>query len=250
MSFLDVSFYPLISDKLEGAVISVDDVTLKVQLENMLIQNEKMMSLGELAAGTAHEINNPLGAVIQAMQNIRRRLSDKLAANQEQAQALGTDLTTINAYLDQRQITSFLADIEEASGRASNIVTNMLEFSHSSYSKQLLDFDQLIKHSLHLLKANTEQINQLSFADVEFHCDIQHPLPPVLGSKIELQQVLINILRNAFQACANWAERSAAIKLSIEVKAKSGFSRAEHQRQRPRHEQAPAAPHLRPLLHD
>mgnify|MGYP000476908716 CR=1 FL=1 len=61
--FYDLSLYPLVSEEITGAVIRVDDVSLRVRMENAMIQNEKMMSLGEMAAGMAHEINNPIGYI-------------------------------------------------------------------------------------------------------------------------------------------------------------------------------------------
>lgn len=225
MTYLDIHFYPLFSDKLQGAVISVEDVSVKVQLENIMIQKEKMMSLGELAAGTAHEINNPLGAVIQALQNIRRRLSDSLDANHQQAEALGTELGIINTYLKERQISSFLDDIEEASTRASKIVSNMLEFAHSTQEHELLDIEELIEHSVHLLTTDTVTVNDLSFADVNMVYELQQPLPKIKGSRIELQQVLINILRNAFQASASWDNCPDAITITMTVIVQPDFIR-------------------------
>lgn len=68
--YSDLAIYPLISSEVVGAVIRVDDVTLRVRVENMMIQNEKMLSLGELAAGMAHEINNPLSAILHGVQNL------------------------------------------------------------------------------------------------------------------------------------------------------------------------------------
>ncbi len=57
----DIMIYPLAADGAEGAVIRIDDVTSRVRIEEMMIQTEKMMSVGGLAAGMAHEINNPWG---------------------------------------------------------------------------------------------------------------------------------------------------------------------------------------------
>ena len=73
--------YPLLANGSAGAVIRVDDITNRVRIEQMMVQTEKMMSVGGLAAGMAHEINNPLSGVLQSSQNIQRRLSPDLEPN-------------------------------------------------------------------------------------------------------------------------------------------------------------------------
>ena len=60
----DITVYPLVTHTVKGAVIRIDDTTEKVRIEEMIIQSEKMMSVGGLAAGMAHEINNPLSGII------------------------------------------------------------------------------------------------------------------------------------------------------------------------------------------
>ncbi len=66
--FKDIVIYPLTVDGAEGAVVRVDDVTSRVRLEEMMIQSEKMLTVGGLAAGMAHEINNPLAGILQNLQ--------------------------------------------------------------------------------------------------------------------------------------------------------------------------------------
>ena len=97
--------YPLIAAGMEGAVIRVDDVTARVRIEEMMIQTEKMMSVGGLAAGMAHEINNPLGGILMGSQNIIRRMSAGLAKNRELAAKCGTTMERITGYMEKRGIT-------------------------------------------------------------------------------------------------------------------------------------------------
>ena len=136
--YTDITVYPLIAENIGEAVIRVDDVTMRITMENMMIQNEKMLSLGELAAGMAHEINNPLGAILQSVQNIERRLSAELPKNFEVANNVDIDLIKMNRYLQEREIPSFLKTIRDAGERSARIVSNMLGFSRSSQQQAVL----------------------------------------------------------------------------------------------------------------
>ena len=71
-------------------MIRVDDVTERVRLEEMMIQSEKMLSVGGLAAGMAHEINNPLAGIMQNAAVLENRLFGDLPANEKAAEAAGT----------------------------------------------------------------------------------------------------------------------------------------------------------------
>ena len=81
--FYDLMLYPLFIHAVGGAVLRVEDVTERARIQELMVQTEKMMSIGGLAAGMAHEINNPLGIITQAAQNIERRISLELHANRE-----------------------------------------------------------------------------------------------------------------------------------------------------------------------
>lgn len=207
--FYDLTIYPLIAAQAIGAVIRIDDVTMRVRVENMMIQNEKMASLGELAAGMAHEINNPLSTILHGVQNIYRRISPELEANRKTAASLGIDLGALQKYFEQRKVSQFLEDIREAGERSAYIVTNMLDFSRNSpYSQQPYDLAQVIVHSIELLNAEPTPM-----PPIELKLDEQ--LPRLMGSAAEIQQVLLNLVRNAAQALASGSEGQAKITIRL-----------------------------------
>lgn len=199
--YKDVTIYPLSTSDSEGAVIRIDDITSRIRLENMIIQNEKMGSLGELAAGVAHEINNPLGTILQSIQNIQRRLSDKLPANADTAKKLNTELTTINNYLEDRKIISFIENIKEAGERAAQIVTNMLEFSRShNHQHETIDLADLLNRSIDLALSSSHVDKKHSQYKLSVTRNLPSSCPPIYGSAVEIQQVILNLISNAYHA--------------------------------------------------
>ncbi len=67
-----------------------------------MMQTEKMMSLGGLTAGMAHEINNPLGGILQGAQMLLRRIDPDFEKNKDIADETGIDLTKTHLYLEKR----------------------------------------------------------------------------------------------------------------------------------------------------
>lgn len=202
--FYDLRIYPLISDQTNGhnsgAVIQLKDVTKRVQLENMMIQNEKMSSLGELAAGIAHEINNPLGIILHNVQNIIRRTSSELSSNKEIAQKHQLDFDAFSQYLHEREIPQFLDNIKEAGERAGNIVNNMLEFSHSNHSeKNWVNIPKLVDQAIEFNR-NAGFAEHSKMHDIKVVTHFSADFPSIFASAAELQQVFLNLLRNAYQA--------------------------------------------------
>lgn len=205
LTYTDWTIYPLLSTDIAGAVIRIDDVTMRVRFENMMIQNEKMMSLGELAAGMAHEINNPLSAILHGVQNIFRRTTAELPSNIEVAKKHHITLEQLQGYLEERGIYKFITDIREAGERSAHIVTNMLEFSRTSNRKHTpVDLTKLMEDSVELA-INTFDSQALSYTKrLEIQRDYAPALPMVSCSAAEIQQVFINVIRNAVQALQQW----------------------------------------------
>ena len=117
----DIAVYPLISRYVKGAVIRIDDVTEHVKMEQMVVQSEKMMSVGGLAAGMAHEINNPLAGMMQNADVVLRRISEDMPASLAAAKAAGISLPAIRHFMDTRGITRQLESIHDAGIRATRL---------------------------------------------------------------------------------------------------------------------------------
>jgi PAS domain S-box-containing protein len=199
----DIMIYPLATNGVEGAVIRVDDVTDRVRIEEMMIQTEKMMSVGGLAAGMAHEINNPLGVVLQGVQNAFRRLSPDLEANHIIAEECGTNLEAVRIYLEQRGIFRYLEGIKESGTRAARIVTNMLNFSrHSESNMTETDIHKLLDNTLELAANDYDLRKKYDFRYISIVREYDPELTQIICTATEIEQVVLNLLKNSAQAMA------------------------------------------------
>jgi PAS domain S-box-containing protein len=214
LHYADVMVYPLIADSASGAVIRVDDVTARVRIESMMVQTEKMLSVGGLAAGMAHEINNPLGAILQGSQNILRRIDPAMPQNRAAAEAIGINLDRLNRYLEQRRVLHFLEGIREAGARAAKIVADMLSFSRRSESRFApVDVEDLLETVLRLAASDYDLKKKYDFKRITIERDFDPRLRAVHCDKTEIEQVILNLLKNAAQAMAEDGARAPTILL-------------------------------------
>ena len=177
------------------------DITESRKMENMMVQTEKMMSVGGLAAGMAHEINNPLGGMLQSLQNVIRRMSSGLPANEAVAVACGTQLKTIRCYLEKREIFRFLENIRISGERASHIVENMLSFSRRSESRKTqVNLSDLLDKAVELAAHDYDLKKKFDFRHIRIVRQYEPDMVPVPCAANEIEQVVLNLLRNAAQA--------------------------------------------------
>ena len=154
-----------------GSLIVMDDITGKVQLEDQLLQAEKLSSIGLLAAGIAHEVNTPITGISSYTQMLLKDTPET----------------------DKRK--QILEKIQKQTFRAAEIVSGLLNFSRLNSSEfKDLDINQLIEDSLALLN------HQLQLNHVKVESQYDPALPPVFGNTGKLQQVFVNLFLNARDA--------------------------------------------------
>jgi two-component system NtrC family sensor kinase len=174
-----------------GRLILIDDITQRVTLEEQLVQNEKLTSLGLLAAGVAHEVNTPLAVISNYIQMLAKQIPSD----------------------DPRQKT--IERIVKQTFRASEIVNNLLNFSRMGAAElSELDLNSVLEETLALIQ------HPLTASHVTVVKAYQEQLPRVLGSTNRLQQVFLNLLinaRDAMPAGGMLEVRTSAHNGSVEV---------------------------------
>lgn len=202
-TLFDITVYPLVPRQQQGAVIRLDDVSAQVAFEQMMVQSEKMLSVGGLAAGMAHEINNPLGGILQSLQVIRQRLDPTMTKNAKVAEEAGTTITGILTYLEKREILSVLANMDNSGRAAARVVANMVSFSSKrGDGKTPCDLGKLMDEVVEIAGSDFDLARQYDFRRIKIQRDYDPHLPWVNCNSGRIQQVLLNIIKNGTQAMA------------------------------------------------
>ncbi len=226
--FSEITVYPLVSNGVDGAVIRVDDVTERVRIQEMMIQSEKMLSVGGLAAGMAHEINNPLAAIMQSAQVIVQRTKTNLPVNLRAAEECGVSMSAIEKYMDIRDIYTLLDSIQQSGERASQIVDNMLSFSRKGeYSFERHVLSEIVDETVELASSDYDLKKKYDFRLIQIERDYLADLPMVPCEKTKIQQVIFNLLKNAAEAMAEQDKRSDDPKITLRLLQKDNMARIE-----------------------
>jgi two-component system NtrC family sensor kinase len=193
---VNVSIAPLVGksgDRI-GRLILFDDVTQRMWLDEQVFQNEKLTSLGLLAAGVAHEVNTPLAVISNYIQMLAKQLPSGDPRHQ------------------------LIDKVVKQTFRASEIVNNLLNFSRTGATEFTeVDLNTVVDEVLSLVA------HPFRTGQVQVTRNLQQELPFVLGSNNKLQQVFLNLFLNARDAMPSGGVveiRTASFNGSVEVEIK------------------------------
>lgn len=181
-------FMPIFGEdgrSVEQVLVMARDITDRQQMENQMAQTEKLASLGTLAAGVAHEINNPVGVML----GFTELLLDKIPKDSKEHEMLKT--------------------IERQGLNAKRIVENLMTFARQpSRHEEFTDINRDIVNVLALVK------NNLLTKKVDIDLRLGRGIPRVRGDTGEIQQVFLNLINNAVAAMPNGGKLTVIIKIN------------------------------------
>jgi signal transduction histidine kinase len=204
------------------------DISETKAMQQMMVQTEKMLSIGGIAAGIAHEINNPLGIVLQASQNLAQRSRVDFPKNLAVAESIGLDMSLMAEYMKARKLDMFIQDIRDAATRASMIIRHMLDFSRRSESRRSeCKIETIIDGAIALARSDFDLKKNYDFRKINVSVESDEIVPTINCTETEIEQVLLNLLRNSAQAMAKAETRIKDPRIDIRVMNRGGWVRIE-----------------------
>lgn len=187
----------------EVRLVTTSDVTERLKAERQLIHAGKMATLGAMATGVAHELNQPLSVIKTASNFITRKLTKK--------EPIKDDI-----------LKTMTGEIDSQVDRAAKIITHMREFGRKSdVGKKEVQINDVVICSLEIF------IQQLELREIEVVKDLQKDLPTIMADFNRLEQVFINLIINARDAIdEKWkdSDRKVAVK-KIFLRTRTGDSK-------------------------
>jgi two-component system, LuxR family, sensor kinase FixL len=169
----------------------------RVEMEARLDHVDRSSLIAEMAAGIAHEINQPLSAISTYAQAAHRMLG--------------------SSQIDNEALLEACREIHDQAHRAGKVIDNLRRFIRKQeVEREPVDINAVIADVLTLVRAD---VHRAGFA---VEVDLAESLPPVMGNSVQLQQVLLNLTHNAVEAMRSSAPRSFDIRVTTEATESGG----------------------------
>jgi two-component system NtrC family sensor kinase len=180
-------------DEFSHLVIALNHMMYELdRRQNLLMESHKLRAIGNLTAGVAHELNNPLNNIILTTAVLQDSYHD----------------------LSDEELDDIVNDLVVEGERAQRVVKNLLDFARESETKtEYFHVDQLVEGALNLAR------NQIKLSKIKLECRVEPNLPPLYGDQELLKQVFLNLIINAIDAMPN----GGVLSVDVAKESKTGF---------------------------
>lgn len=220
--YFNIIIYPLQELEVPGVVVLIDDVTQKILAENMLIHNDKMASMGELAATMAHDINTPLQGILFDLSSFQRLLAN--------GRLLQAESTENDCGKEVERLNHLLEDASEKGRHVTAVINNLLSFARQRTDEKVpAKVTDLMEHALELASDVLISPDDLRFNAIPVERDYASNLPLLNCYNIELQQAFLSLFRHAFDALTeDGLPAEPKIRISISESCDTLWVRIQH----------------------
>ncbi|MEJ2037415.1 MAG: ATP-binding protein [Desulfosarcinaceae bacterium] len=192
--YVHVQASPVTYAEDQALIVATTDISEMVEKDNQMIQFSKLKTLGEMSAGIAHELNQPLNAIKMGSEFLEMVIESEVPIDDKD---LHTVVTEVNRQVD----------------RASDIITRLRLFGRKSdFSRERVSLNQPINSVLKMLG------RQLALQNITLELDLAEPSPAVLAHPNRIEQVVFNLLTNARDAINQKAELDPEVRGGIAIR--------------------------------
>lgn len=174
--YVNVHSCPMRYGDRDAIIVATTDVTEMMDKEAQLIQASKMTSLGQMSAGIAHELNQPLNAIKLGNDFLKKMAEDRKK-------------------IPEDSLLKVANEVRSQVDRASSIINRLREFGRKAeFAKEKIDINKPVKDVFDIIG------QQLNLQNIEVKLDLDEDLPCILGHNNRLEQVILNLVTNARDA--------------------------------------------------
>ena len=196
--YFSIRVYPIFSQKgnVEKILVMCRNVTEKKELENQMLQSNKLASLGKLVAGIAHEINNPNTFIRGNLKIIKESFDDIFPIiNKYQKEQPDLKIARLDYNIFKENIPFLINDMFEGSNRIKKIVDDLRNYARKDegFLTDDVDINLVINNAFRLVESQTRRMAQIRL-------QLDDKLPVFKGNFQKLEQVIVNMILNAAQS--------------------------------------------------
>ncbi len=204
------------------------DITEQKRTQEIMIQTEKMSTVGALAAGMAHELNNPLAGIIQTLQVLKTRLMGRSPEYNKVIEEHGVSLECFDSIHEKLGTIKKIDSIIATGIHAADIVNNMVNFSqkdHAEYTKH--DIVNLMDRTVEIAKSDYNLKDDYDFRAIDIIRVYDPHIPEIPCASAKIQQVFLTILKNGAREMFQNRNTTTNPRFILRIFTDNGFIRIE-----------------------